>query len=168
MAKRRGRRPTQKKQTHTPTPPPPEDIGTPELQEKRKRGMLMNPLDYYHLTQKSIGERQHIAGMRLFSDFHTSGIYPSSSPTTALVCIVPRSSGDSDFSTRQLEARERMRRAINSISGNSQQVVALNVCCYGFYVADLQLKYYVSSQQRMALLKEALDSLANFYGLPED
>lgn len=167
MAKKKARRVPSTTNKQTLTPKPPADHGTPELQEKRKRHITQTPLDYYYLGRKFITERQYLAGMKLYSDFHYSGIYPSSSPAEA-----PMSPGSSPASTsmseRQVQARERLRKALASIQSPTSRMIAENVCCYGFFLRELTIKYYDHPQTLMPPLKEALEVLGNFYGLPAD
>ena len=169
----------------------PPDIGTPEFAAQcgdslisyetskgaRRRNIVQVPIDYYRFAVKTtcpttgkkiptITAAQHQAGERLHVHFQQSGMVPSSFPTTDLAAIGSGSSGDRVPSDRQNHHRQQLRRAIAAIKSDSGKVVAVNVCCYGYLLKDIALPYHSGAVTLMPILKESLDDLIRFFGIP--
>lgn len=118
------------------------------------------PIDHY-LKRRVIDLKQHRAGNRLYRDFYLSG--QSMNLTVNLAAI--RANDKRIFlplSDLQRESLDNWRKAIAAIHGKIGQLMILNVCCYGFWVNDMN---YIPYDKRGAIsrLKEALDDLVDFY-----
>jgi hypothetical protein len=146
-------------------PHPTRDSGTPETRDKRIRGVTTPPIDRY-FQRGEITQRQHRAGIRLYTHFHLAGLFPSSTPTTAFATPSARTAGDPSFTEKQVEHRQLWRNALESVVSRTGKIIVLNVCCYGFFLRDLELSYYKSPTQLMPPLKEALDDVANYFDIP--
>lgn len=119
------------------------------------------PIDYYR-KKAQITNSQWEAGNRLFKDFSTSGQLQS-------ITMNPDSSGNGkDYTDKQMEARLRWREAIDSVPGVIGKMLVTNICCYGYMVRDIEARYYRRPNEAMARFREALDDLAQGYGIPLD
>lgn len=178
MKRRRIRKTTQKS---TPRSKQEIDRGPREIQqhgdyrrEAGRGGALRNmtgvPLDYYYNKTRNgervITKRQHEAGERFWNDFMRSGLYSPTAPNfnADIIDGTTRSSP----TERQAEAFQRWTKARAAISGRTAKVIVINVCCFGFMANDLlvDMQYYKRVDQIMPILKEGLDELAEFYGVP--
>lgn len=155
-------------------------LGTPERMNKaptRKeltnegkrvyRVLIQNPLDYYLRRSKGgINYRQWEAGDKLNRDFVAGSFLPSPVPVLTEV-FIPSQGRARDYSPSQYDAQERFRKAIGTLGAPSRPgvLVVLNVCCYGYFLKDISLPYY-SDASKMFRLCEALDDLADYYGIP--
>lgn len=134
---------------------------------KRQRRILVQvPLDFYlNMRKGGIAYRQWEAGDKLFQDFTHAQIIPSAMPILEKVRIP--STDPSRASRSQQEAIEAYRQAIDHLG--PQRVgtkIVINVSCYGYYLKDFTVPYYTSPAHMMSCLKESLDRLADYYGLP--
>jgi len=160
------------------------DLGTDELRQhteikeelneenkRRVRNVLQIPLDYYHriglTTEGGISFRQWEAGTRLHKDFSLTGTTPTPQPISSDIFI--KSTGPKDYTPSQWEAQRRFREAMKHIGrpDSPAYILLVNVCCYGYLLKDIRtVPYYVTTNQMMGRLCEALDSLADHYGIP--
>lgn len=169
-----------KKRTETPEVIP-SDFGTEELQGqykgqmveekagkhggKRKRNTIQVPLDFYY-RKNSINYRQYSAGVRLYQLFLRAGMIQRITPSYNVVGS--RTTKDAHQRTdRQYAALSKWREALDAIAGDNGKVIAVNVCCYGFLLKDINLPYYSESYLLTPRFKEVLDDLAEFFGIPE-
>lgn len=118
------------------------------------------PIDHY-LKRRIINLKQYRAANRLFKDFYLSG--QSMNLTVNLAAV--RANEKRIFmplSDMQREALNNWRNAVSAINGKIGQLMILNVCCYGWWVNDMN---YVPYDKRGAIsrMKEALDDLVDFY-----
>lgn len=114
------------------------------------------PMDFY-LKRRNITPHEYRAGERLFRDFALSGQTPG-----MIYNLDPVRGGERQFTHSQMEARERWRRAIGSVQGKVGQLMLLNVCCYGYWLKDVNYMPY-KSKQSMPRFREALEYLIDHY-----
>lgn len=148
------------------------DVLTKERLEKRdievvegKRGGVefrstQVPIDYY-FKRRILSEIEYRAASKLFHDFTVSGQMPGM--TLDLLPASKSSSGG--FTSAQLEARERWRLGMQSISGTIAKMMVINVCCYGYWLKDTRYLHYKTSTDAMARFHEALGDLTAHYDL---
>lgn len=115
------------------------------------------PIDYY-FKRSLINQDEYNAANRLFRDFSLSGQTPGMSSN-----LDPNGGGGIGFTHIQLEARERWREAVKAIHGQIAKSIAVDVCCYGYWLKDTHYKHYKTSQERMARFHEILDDLISHY-----
>ena len=115
------------------------------------------PIDFY-LKRKTITQKEYNALNRLFRDFTLSG---QTSGMTAN--LNPTRSGNSTFTTAQLEARERWRNAVNAIYGLIARQMIIDVVCYGYWLKDGSYGGYKNGQLAMPRFKEAISDLIKHY-----
>lgn len=155
------------------------DFGTPELR-KRFEWRLINspegggkclksyghPLDFYE-RKKLITTRQHNAGEKLMKDFEV-GSFQRMGIAGYTRGMVDHSSRSPDYLThRTVAARESFYQAMKFLDNDISCTLAYEVCCFGEYIRKiLPVSVYVTVPPAMARLKETLEKLADFYGLP--
>lgn len=157
------------------------DLGTPERaakaitevsstqENKRRRRILTQvPLDaYLHLHRigrGGINFRQWEAGDKLYRIFSRSSLIRAPSPMAEV--HIPPAKADRT-SNSQYDALEDYLRAVDHLGRfRIGTIIVVNVCCYGYELRDLRLPHYQTSNQMMARMKESLDELADFFGLP--
>jgi hypothetical protein len=120
-----------------------------------------NPLDYY-LKRKNITVHEFRAGDRLFRDFSVSG------QTQSMIAdLNPVKGGLKNYTQKQMDARDRWREAMASVDGLVGKLMVLNVCCYGYWLKDINYNPY-GPAQAMPRFKEALCCLIKHYKKPID
>lgn len=125
------------------------------------------PLDLY-FRSKMLGKNEEEAGIRyaagtkFYRDFYIAGL-------TMKMTIDFNSiySGESrhflPVSDIQRDALDRWRKAYDAVSGSIGKMMAVNVCCYGYYLKDIEHRYYKRGADAMPRLLEVLDDLAMHY-----
>lgn len=119
------------------------------------------PLEIYH-NRGIINYIEYLAGNKLYRDFFISAQTPG-----LTINLDPIRGGERNFTQAQLDARERWRQAMKSVSGAIGQLMALNVCCYGYWLKEIPYLHYKTSQQAMARFHEAMEDLIVHYKLDE-
>lgn len=163
-------------------PHPKYDFGTPELRKKfefaveavdakgaKAIRVYSHPLDFYYRKRQKdkplINQRQKDAGDRLQRDFDKGSYlrYGVASYASERVDCAQSGVGLSDT---QEDARERFTKAMKHLSDDISIEIAINVCCFGMFMKDIIIPYYENANQAMARLREVLDRLGDFYGMP--
>lgn len=119
------------------------------------------PLELY-LSRHIISYSEYRAGSNLYRDFFISGQIPGMT-----INLDPIRGGERNFTQAQLDARQRWREAMKAVHGTIGQLMALNVCCYGYWLKDIPYLHYKTSQQAMARFHEAMEDLVTHYNLDE-
>lgn len=144
---------------------------------KRRRILVQCPLDFYFQQhcrsgkrKGGINDRQHQAGSQLFADFHTStGTVPSSLQQLGKIRVAFDPKRSIEKNDNQVHAMTQYNQA-REFLGGPQDIgwkLALYVACYAYYLKDLPAnQYYPKPEHMMGRLREALDKLADFYGIP--
>lgn len=129
------------------------------------------PIDYYY-NRKLITHLEYIAANKLFRDFVISGQIPGMISNLDSI-----RGGYRGITQSQMEARQRWRDAIDSIHGTIGQLMALNVCCYGYWLKDginnkgnrskpaMNYLHYKTAQEAMSRFHEVLSDLIEHYDL---
>jgi len=118
------------------------------------------PLDRY-LRRKNISLGEYRAGERLHRDFYESGqtvaltVNLNAMPSAQRKAYLPASD-------RQREALDSWRKAMAPIQGKMGQLMVLNVCCYGYWLSDINYSPY-TEKQAMPRFREALEYLIEHY-----
>ena len=125
------------------------------------------PLDLYFKkgnlgSNDEVARERYAAGNRFYKDFYISGL------TMKLTVDLNATygSGQSGYlpvTEIQREARDKWRAAYNAVNGAIGKMMAVNVCCHGYYLKDIETRYYRRGTDAMPRLHEVLDDLANFY-----
>lgn len=125
-----------------------------------------NPMDLYYnkkcLGEGEIGKWRYRAGDRFFREFYTAGITPSMTINYSRVY----SNDKKEFlpaHDKQREALDNWRLAYMSVTGEVGKFLAVNVCCYGFYLRDLDIANYRRGQDALPRFLEVLDDLKKHY-----
>lgn len=130
---------------------------------KRTRNVATDILSYYH-ARDIIEQRQDEAGHIWYKDWMLSGFKPG------LSLKFERVSGSrEEMSDKQATAFVRYREAEAAIRTKRHQAIAWEICIAGCALKEIvkaHHPYYTTPNQLMPLLREALDDLARFYGLP--
>lgn len=118
------------------------------------------PMDFYY-KRRLITKLEYINASKLYRDFYISG------QTTKLTCNLDAIRSDDQkaylpATQTQREALDNWRSAISSIHGKIGQLMALNVCCYGYWLKDINYMPY-NQKQSLPRFREALEDLRIFY-----
>jgi len=116
-------------------------------------------LQYYH-RKGWITDSQNKAGERLWHDYRIAGIY---CPRGMEIKESVSGSSAPSNGERQQEARQRVRKAWESISGEIGKSMVFNVCCYSMPLKGVTYDNYDNSKSRMARFREAMDDLVCYY-----
>lgn len=117
---------------------------------------ISEPLQMYK-NRKQITVMQFDAGNKLYADFYIAGMQCINATT------LDRTGGLSEFSEKQLEARQRWRNAVDAVQGAIGKLLVINVCCYGESVGAIENRYYTHANAAMSRFREAMDDLAGHY-----
>jgi hypothetical protein len=135
-----------------------------EISEESRGGYELKapqvPLDHY-VRSRVIQTEEYRAGNRLFRDFYLSG---QNSILTANLNPI-RSDHQKAYlpaTELQREALNNWRKALSSIHGKIGQLMALNVCCYGYWLNDIKYMHY-NERTSTPRFREALNDLIEFY-----
>lgn len=150
------------------------DHGTPELRNhhiilqtpRRSYNISQNPIDFYFSARRCLSVREYDAAKKLMDIFDRSGIVRPTTPSYNLECRTP-SHDPAGFAEGSMAARQQLRRIFTAL-GTVSSLMLLNVVCYGFFLNDekLELPYYAKVKTRLQRFREALDSLADYLGIP--
>ena len=125
--------------------------------EVRIRSLTSNPLDAYH-AREWITKAQWQGGDTLRNKFELAGMSPGVTGS-----LEPSIGGSRDFTEAQLRARADVNRAMQRL-GMKGASIALNVCCYGISLTDVERLLGWRPGYGMIRLREALDDLADMFG----
>ena len=117
--------------------------------------------DALHLYFKRgyITEAMFMAGRKLQDDFDFAGIFC----IKAMLLREAPGGTAKEFTEAQLDARQRWRDAIDSVSGRDGRLMVLDVCCYGDTLVRGDYLLYKNPDSRMPRFVEAMDDLARHY-----
>lgn len=122
-----------------------------------------SPLDAY-LHRKLLGEG-NIAKARFNAGDTFRNYFERSGASPHVVSTLERvSGGEKEWNEGQLRAREGFKRAVQAI-GKLSSVVAIDVCCMGISVTDVERRMGWRKDSGMQMLCMALDELAEHFGL---
>jgi len=157
----------------------PSDLGSNEVAEKtlsvvgrsvegkkQRRILVQVPIDYYyHMSRGGITKPQWEAGNKIYSLYERAAFRSSGTANLSGV-FVQRAGGDKNRSESQYIAYEAFYEALDALGkGSVAREIILKVCCEGFFLVDLKVPYYKSSNQLMPRLCEALDILVGHFGI---
>lgn len=172
------------KQVEAQTLPRVSDMGTEELSRQfggyfeivltqdnhRQKKLLMQiPLDYYReLNVKrpnaGITPRQWEAGNKLYEEFCEAGMHSPSVDLWNQTPVDGGMRGGGGKLPKMMLFWENTLDAMKHDKSGAGLLVA--VCCYGYLLKDIRNPWYGTSQLLMCRFREALDHLADHYGLP--
>lgn len=146
------------------------ELGDVRVLTSKKGGYSLratqDPMDLYYrrrmLGDEETGYERYAAGRRLYRDFYVSG--QEAMLTIDLNRV--RSPDKRVFmpsTERQRIALDEYRKAIDAVHGVIGKLMVINVCCYGYFLKDIQCRYYKNSEHALPRFQEALDDLAAFY-----
>ena len=119
------------------------------------------PIDWY-LKRRHISKAEYRAANRIFTDWALSG--QSNGVTANLTDAQVRGVLGQwrSLSEAQQGALDRWKKAIYAINGKIGQLMVINVCCYGYWLKDVNYLPYREAQA-FPRFREALEDLLKHY-----
>lgn len=168
---------TQRGQSGTAAPEDHEaDHGTKELRShhtilktsQRSYVLSQMPLDYYYFSKKCLSEREYRAGVRLYECYARAGIEGKITSAYNIMGALSGSKQKDVLSEGNWKARQELRRALAASGGSVAHFLLVNVVCHCEFLKDLMIYGYATPASKMDRFREALQEVANFYGIPLD
>lgn len=136
---------------------------------QRARVRTVSVIDELH-SRKQLNDTQHRAGEKLYHDWYF-GV--ASRDNVGVAAYEPRASQNNgghkqvEYSDRRMDCWQSYHCAMAQLEGLGRHFVE-GVCCYEFTTKSLEDKMALPRQYSIARLREALDTLAEFYGFVQN
>lgn len=127
------------------------------------------PLDLYYNkrflgSDSEIASKRFAAGNKFYRDFYIAGMTPGMTIDFNRVYSFDKR----EFlpaTESQREALDRWREAYQNVHGVIGKMLAVNVCCYGYMLSDIEIRYYRRGRDAFPRFLEMLDDLVIYYSI---